>query len=72
MTPDILTSAGLQKDHGHGSYKIEYKGRDVREDRALLCQYGKVQRLFRIADVSNGDFEEVSLYQLYTDTSANL
>lgn len=29
------------------------------DDRALLCQYGKVKRLFRIADVSNGDFEEV-------------
>ena len=29
------------------------------DDRALMCQYGKVKRLFRIADVSNGDFEEV-------------
>lgn len=30
------------------------------DDRALVCKYGKMERLFRIADVSNGDFEEVS------------
>ena len=30
------------------------------DNRALLCQYGKAKRLFRIADVSNGDFEDVS------------
>ncbi|KAK8843402.1 hypothetical protein IAR55_007059 [Kwoniella newhampshirensis] len=41
-----------------GSYSIEYKGRSVRDGRGLLCQYGKAARLFRIADVSNGDFEE--------------
>jgi len=29
-------------------------------NRALVCQYGKASRHFRIADVSNGDFEEVS------------
>jgi hypothetical protein len=29
------------------------------DNRALMCQYGKATRLFRIADVSNGDFEEV-------------
>ena len=25
-----------------------------------MCAYGKAQRLFRIADVSNGDFEKVN------------
>ena len=29
------------------------------DNRALMCQYGRVKRLFRFADVSNGDFEEV-------------
>ncbi|CAD6579230.1 MAG: hypothetical protein TREMPRED_002430 [Tremellales sp. Tagirdzhanova-0007] len=37
---------------------IEYKGRTVMDNRALMCQYGKAKRLFRIADVSNGDFED--------------
>ncbi|WVR09151.1 hypothetical protein IAU60_006213 [Kwoniella sp. DSM 27419] len=41
-----------------GSYNIEYKGRTIRDARGLLCAYGKAARLFRIADVSNGDFEE--------------
>ncbi|OCF72597.1 RNA polymerase-associated protein RTF1 [Kwoniella mangroviensis CBS 8886] len=41
-----------------GAYNIEYKGRNVRDARGLLCSYGKMTRLFRIADVSNGDFEE--------------
>jgi hypothetical protein len=52
-TPEVDTS------RSHGRYSIEYKGRTIMDDRALLCQYGKVKRLFRIADVSNGDFEEV-------------
>ncbi|WWC73205.1 uncharacterized protein I206_107171 [Kwoniella pini CBS 10737] len=41
-----------------GAYNIEYKGRNIRDARGLLCSYGKLTRLFRIADVSNGDFEE--------------
>ncbi|WRT68947.1 uncharacterized protein IL334_005929 [Kwoniella shivajii] len=41
-----------------GAYNIEYKGRTIRDARGLLCSYGKAARLFRIADVSNGDFEE--------------
>jgi len=34
------------------------------DSRGLVCAYGKATRLFRIADVSNGDFEKVS-FQLY-------
>ncbi|WVF65669.1 hypothetical protein IAT40_000400 [Kwoniella sp. CBS 6097] len=41
-----------------GSYSIEYKGRNIRDARGLLCSYGKSSRLFRIADVSNGDVED--------------
>ncbi|GFZ47472.1 hypothetical protein JCM24511_05216 [Saitozyma sp. JCM 24511] len=50
--------AEVDTSRSHGRYSIEYKGRTIMDDRALLCQYGKVKRLFRIADVSNGDFEE--------------
>nr|XP_031862312.1 uncharacterized protein CI109_002277 [Kwoniella shandongensis]KAA5529384.1 hypothetical protein CI109_002277 [Kwoniella shandongensis] len=49
---------GVDTSERFGSYSIEYKGRNVRDGRGLLCQYGKATRLFRIADVSNGDFEE--------------
>lgn len=60
-----LHDAGIDKSGSHGSYKIEYKeNRQVVDDRALLCKYGKLERLFRIADVSNGDFEEVRLLLL--------
>ncbi|WVO18290.1 hypothetical protein L204_106003 [Cryptococcus depauperatus] len=41
-----------------GTYSIEYKGRQIRESRALLCKYGSASRLFRITDVSNGVIEE--------------
>ncbi|KAK4687631.1 RNA polymerase-associated protein RTF1, partial [Tremellales sp. Uapishka_1] len=51
----------IDTKHSYGRYKIEYKGRDVMDDRALVCQYGNATRHFRIADVSNGDFEDVSL-----------
>lgn len=44
-----------------GSYSIEYQGRQIRESRALLVKYGSASRLFRMADVSNGVIEEVSL-----------
>lgn len=44
---------------GHGRYSIEYKGKQVSDTRALVCSYGKVQRLYRIADVSNSEFDEV-------------
>lgn len=40
-------------------YSIEYKGRDVTADRALECAYGKLQRPYRIADISNGEVTEV-------------
>jgi RNA polymerase-associated protein RTF1 len=50
---------GIESDGGDGKYPIEFKGREVTEDRVLRVKYGKVERLFRIADVSNGDFEEV-------------
>ncbi|TXT08753.1 hypothetical protein VHUM_02881 [Vanrija humicola] len=49
---------GLESGHSHGRYSIEYKGSKVSDDRALICQYGKLVRLFRIADVSNGDIDE--------------
>ncbi|WWC64143.1 uncharacterized protein I303_106751 [Kwoniella dejecticola CBS 10117] len=51
-----------------GAYNIEYKGRNVRDARGLLCSYGKSTRLFRIADVSNGDFEEKE-FQRFTMTN---
>lgn len=44
----------------HGRYPIEYKGKQVTDTRALLCSYGKLTRLYRIADVSNSEFDEVS------------
>lgn len=56
----VNTVAGIDASGKHGSYKIDYKDRQVTDDRALVCKYGKVERLFRIADVSNGDFEDVS------------
>jgi RNA polymerase-associated protein RTF1 len=49
----------VEPDSGDGKYQIEFKGREVAEDRVLRVKYGKVERLFRIADVSNGDFEDV-------------
>ncbi|WVQ81177.1 hypothetical protein IAT38_003299 [Cryptococcus sp. DSM 104549] len=41
-----------------GYYSIEYKGRNVRDNRALLCKYGSLSRLWRMADVSNSDFQD--------------
>lgn len=49
---------GIDKSHDYGRYSIEYQGRQVLDDRALVCQYGLKKRLYRIADVSNGDFDE--------------
>jgi RNA polymerase-associated protein RTF1 len=54
-----LRCSEINDKHNYGRYNIEYKGRNIMDTRALLCSYGKAQRLFRIADVSNGDFEEV-------------
>ncbi|ORX39021.1 hypothetical protein BD324DRAFT_618258 [Kockovaella imperatae] len=48
----------IDESGSHGQYTIEYQGRNISDSRALLCQYGKVKRLFRIADVSNGDIIE--------------
>ncbi|KAL1406068.1 RNA polymerase-associated protein rtf1 [Vanrija albida] len=59
---------GLESGHTHGRYSIEYKGNKVSDDRALLCQYGKLVRLFRIADVSNGDLDEEEFIR-FTRTS---
>lgn len=53
-----LTGA-IDTSHDHGKYAIEFKGRQVMDTRALICQYGMKKRLYRIADVSNGDFDEV-------------
>jgi len=58
--PSVCSPAAL-REPDHGSYAIEYKGRDVRDSRALLCAYGRAQREWRIADVSNSNFEEVSV-----------
>lgn len=56
---------GIDKSQAHGRYTIEYQGRQVSDSRALICQYGKAVRLFRMADVSNGDIDEVSPISLY-------
>lgn len=53
----------ISNETSRGYYKIEYKGRDVSDDRELTCQYGKAKRIFRMAEVSNGDFEEVCFVQ---------
>ena len=36
------------------------------DSRALVCSYGNAQRLFRIADVSNGDFSPVCPSPLFS------
>lgn len=51
---------GVDHTREHGKYSIEYQGRQMSDSRALMCQYGKMVRLYRIADVSNGDIDEVS------------
>jgi hypothetical protein len=66
-----LINSELQ-DGSHGAYKIEYKGKDIIEERVLLVSYGKSKRLFRIADVSNGDVEDVSLYSLLLYDEAHI
>lgn len=53
----------IDSSGSHGRYSIEYKGKQVSDSRALVCSYGKVQRLYRIADVSNSEFDEVSSQQ---------
>ncbi|KAL7421173.1 RNA polymerase-associated protein rtf1 [Cryptotrichosporon argae] len=65
LEPDTATGRPKYRIHriegvetGRGRYKIEYKGREVSDDRGLMCAYGRSKRLWRIADVSNGDFEE--------------
>lgn len=55
-----LTATDVNSGNNFGQYAIEYKSRTVSDNRVLVCQYGEAQRLFRIADVSNGDFDEVS------------
>jgi RNA polymerase-associated protein RTF1 len=42
----------------HQRYSIEYQGRTISDNHALVCTYGAYERLFRIADVSNGEFDE--------------
>lgn len=56
----IQRIGGLDHKSTHGKYSIEFKGRQVTSNRALMCAYGAYERLFRIADVSNGDADEVS------------
>lgn len=53
--------ADVDESGQFGSYSIEYQGRQIRESRALLVKYGSASRLFRMADVSNGVIEEVSV-----------
>lgn len=48
-----------------GRYNIEYKDKQISEDRVLLVSYGKARRLYRIADVSNGDVEPVSHQNIF-------
>lgn len=55
---------GIDHSHGNGKYNIEYKGRQIQEDRALKCRYGRSERLYRMADVSNGDFEETEFMRM--------
>lgn len=50
---------GVESEHQHGRYHVEYKGRDVSASHALICAYGKANRLYRIADISNTDVSEV-------------
>ncbi|GMK59323.1 hypothetical protein CspeluHIS016_0703380 [Cutaneotrichosporon spelunceum] len=47
-----------ESQHSHGRYTIEYKGRDVSASHALRCAYGKAERLYRIADISNTEVSE--------------
>jgi hypothetical protein len=55
----IQRVSGLDHKSTHGKYTIEYNDRKMTDNRALVCTYGHYERLFRIADVSNGDFTEV-------------
>ena len=65
----VLISPDIDSSGSHGRYPIEYQGRNVSDDRALLCSYGKVKRLFRFADVSNSDITDVSSILLGLMTS---
>jgi RNA polymerase-associated protein RTF1 len=67
---ETLADQSEIQDGSHGRYNIEYKGKEISEDRVLLLSYGKGKRLFRIADVSNGDIEEVSRALLSEGTSS--
>ncbi|BEI91738.1 uncharacterized protein CcaverHIS019_0405580 [Cutaneotrichosporon cavernicola] len=49
---------GVESEHSHGRYTVEYKGRDVSASHALICAYGKANRLYRIADISNTEVSE--------------
>lgn len=59
MKEHVLNNSDIQR-RSNEKYEIEYKGRQVVEDWQMLCSYGRMKRQFRIADVSNGDVEEVS------------
>lgn len=51
---------GFDKQGNHGKYDIEYKGRQYSDTRGLVLQYGSLVRVYRIADLSNGEIDEVS------------
>ncbi len=41
------------------TYRIEYKGKEVPENRKLLLRYGNVNKAYKMSDVSNKDFDHV-------------
>ncbi|ORY26243.1 hypothetical protein BCR39DRAFT_541580 [Naematelia encephala] len=63
--------SSVETDSKFGRYKIEYKGKDIVDNRVLMCQYGSAKRMFRIADVSNGDIEETEFQRFVMTNQAD-
>ncbi|WVQ75385.1 hypothetical protein IAR50_005005 [Cryptococcus sp. DSM 104548] len=61
----------VDTNHQFGSYSIEYQGRQVKDNRALLCKYGSASRLFRMADVSNGSIEDTEFQRFSLTNQAD-
>ncbi|ODN91429.1 RNA polymerase-associated protein RTF1 [Cryptococcus wingfieldii CBS 7118] len=61
----------VDTNHQFGSYSIEYQGRQIKDNRALLCKYGSASRLFRMADVSNGAIEDTEFQRFSLTNEAD-
>jgi len=53
------------------TYRIEYKGKEIPDNRKLLLRYGNVNKPYKMSDVSNKDFDHREFIRWQETTKAD-